>query len=171
MRAMAGANRKTGPSAAAGVMSSFCANLTPSATNWAQPWKPPAYIGPTLDCMCAIALCSVWPTSSGSTRNAARTPNVRPTTSHQSIISSYRRCPPEPTMTHHTLSAADAGFVRPDEAAPPPGRAGRTRVGGRVPWVRATGPLAGRDPDGERGTPVAVAVLRLYVGQHLRRAL
>ena len=75
--ATAGANRKTRRSAAAGVMSSFCTNFTPSATSWAQPWKPPAYIGPSRPCMCAITLCSVWPTSSGSTRKAASTPTAR----------------------------------------------------------------------------------------------
>ena len=27
----------------------------------AQPWKAPAYIGPSRPCMCAITLCSAWP--------------------------------------------------------------------------------------------------------------
>ena len=45
--ATAGASRNTVRSAAAGTTSSFCANFTPSATSCAQPWKPPAYIGPS----------------------------------------------------------------------------------------------------------------------------
>src|SRR3954451_5822015 len=56
-------------------MSSFWTNLTPSATSWAHPWNPPAYIGPSRPCMCAITLCSACPTSSGSTRNATTTSN------------------------------------------------------------------------------------------------
>ena len=63
--ATAGASRNTGRSAPRGAMSSFCTNLTPSAISCAQPWKPPAYIGPSRPCMCAITLCSVCPTSSG----------------------------------------------------------------------------------------------------------
>ena len=72
-RATAGASWKTRRSAPAGTMSSFCANFTPSATSWAQPWKPPAYIGPSRPCMWAITLCSVWPTTSGRTRKTTRT--------------------------------------------------------------------------------------------------
>ncbi len=82
--ATAGASRKTVRSAAAGMTSSFWTNFTPSATSCAQPWKPPAYIGPTRACMCAIALCSVWPTSSGRTRNATSTTASRSIKSHQS---------------------------------------------------------------------------------------
>src|SRR5262245_56215217 len=52
------------------MTSSFCANFTPSATNCAQPWKAPAYMGPSRPCMCAITLCSACPTTSGSTRKA-----------------------------------------------------------------------------------------------------
>src|SRR4051812_21688408 len=79
--ATAGASRKTGASAAAGTISSFCANLTPSASSCAQPWNPPAYIGPSRPCMCAITLCSVWPTSSGRTRKARTTTTARSTIS------------------------------------------------------------------------------------------
>ncbi|CAM5251025.1 hypothetical protein SCANM63S_09455 [Streptomyces canarius] len=57
-RATAGASWKTRRSAPAGTTSSFCANFTPSAMSWAQPWKPPAYIGPSRPCMWAITLCS-----------------------------------------------------------------------------------------------------------------
>ena len=64
-RATAGASWKIRRSAPAGTMSSFCANFTPSATSWAQPWKPPAYIGPRRPCMWAITLCSVCPTTRG----------------------------------------------------------------------------------------------------------
>src|SRR3712207_2690629 len=42
--ATAGASLNTRLSAAAGTTSSFCTNLTPSATSCAQPWKAPAYI-------------------------------------------------------------------------------------------------------------------------------
>src|SRR3954463_67997 len=73
--ATAGASVKIRRSAAAGTTSSFRANFPPSATSCAQPWKPPAYIGPSRPCMCAITLCSAWPTSSGSTRNATTTSN------------------------------------------------------------------------------------------------
>src|SRR3954465_7911342 len=75
MSATAGASVKIRRSAAAGTTSSFWANFTPSATSCAQPWKPPAYIGPSRPCMCAITLCSACPTSSGSTRNATTTSN------------------------------------------------------------------------------------------------
>ena len=85
MSATAGASLNTVRSAAAGTMSSFCANFTPSATSCAQPWKPPAYIGPRRDCMCAIALCSVWPTSSGSTRKTPSTSTTRSTASSRSL--------------------------------------------------------------------------------------
>src|SRR5262245_11513969 len=81
-----GAIAKTVRSAAAGAMSSFWANLTPSATSCAQPWKRPAYIGPTRACMWAMALCSVWPTSSGSRRKAASTAAQRRATSNASAI-------------------------------------------------------------------------------------
>src|SRR3954454_23424348 len=84
--ATAGASLKTVRSAAVGTTSSFCTNFTPSAMSCAQPWKPPAYIGPTRDCMCAIALCSTCPTNSGSTRNAASTRTSRSTTSSTSAI-------------------------------------------------------------------------------------
>ena len=57
--ATAGASSNTRRSARAGTTASFCANFTPSATSCAQPWNPPAYIGPSRDCMCAIALCSI----------------------------------------------------------------------------------------------------------------
>ena len=88
--ATTGASWKTRRSAAAGTMSSFCTNFTPSATSWAQPWKPPAYIGPSRPCMCAITLCSVCPTSSGSTRNAASTATSRATaTSQRSELSGH----------------------------------------------------------------------------------
>src|SRR4051794_12887082 len=80
-RATAGAILKMVRSAAAGIRSSFWTNFTPSASSWAQPWKPPAYIGPRRDCMCAMTLCSVCPTSSGSTRNAATMTTSRMTTS------------------------------------------------------------------------------------------
>src|SRR5437763_7574085 len=76
-----GATRNTGRSAASGVRSSFWTNLTPSAMSWAQPWKAPAYIGPSRPCMCAITLCSVCPTSSGRVRNATMTASTRRTTS------------------------------------------------------------------------------------------
>ena len=57
--ATAGASSNTRRSARAGTTDSFCANFTPSATSCAQPWNPPAYIGPSRDCMWAIALCSI----------------------------------------------------------------------------------------------------------------
>src|ERR671932_1771589 len=85
--ATAGASRKTGRSAAAGTISSFCTNLTPSAISWAQPWNPPAYIGPSRPCMCAMTLCSVCPTRRGSTRNATSTTSARSTTSSTSPAS------------------------------------------------------------------------------------
>ena len=44
--ATAGASENTVRSAAAGTMSSFWMNFTPSATSCAQPWKAPASIGP-----------------------------------------------------------------------------------------------------------------------------
>jgi hypothetical protein len=53
-----GAHSNTRRSAAAGTTLSFWMNFTPSATNCAQPWNAPAYIGPSRDCMCAITLCS-----------------------------------------------------------------------------------------------------------------
>src|SRR5689334_20506291 len=74
---MTGARRKTGRSASRGVTSSFWTNLTPSAMSWAQPWKAPAYIGPSRPCMCAITLCSACPTSSGRVRNATTTATTR----------------------------------------------------------------------------------------------
>ena len=77
MSATNGASRKAQRSARAGVMSSFWTNFTPSATSCAHPWKPPAYIGPSRPCMWAMTLCSVWPTSSGSTRKAASTATAR----------------------------------------------------------------------------------------------
>ena len=57
--ATAGANENTVLSAAEGTTSSFWMNLTPSATNCAQPWNTPASIGPTRACMCANTLCSM----------------------------------------------------------------------------------------------------------------
>src|SRR3954451_4063551 len=85
-RANAGAIWKIVRSAPAGTTSSFCTNFTPSATSCAQPWNIPAYIGPTRLCMCAIALCSTCPTSSGSTRNAAITTSTRSSASTSSGI-------------------------------------------------------------------------------------
>ena len=57
--ATAGASENTHRSAAAGMMSSFCTNFTPSAISCAQPWNRPAYIGPRRACMCARTLCSM----------------------------------------------------------------------------------------------------------------
>ncbi len=54
----AGARENTHRSAAAGITSSFCTNLTPSARSCAHPWNRPAYIGPSRPCMCASTLCS-----------------------------------------------------------------------------------------------------------------
>src|SRR4051812_24196996 len=82
--ATTGAHSNTVLSAAAGVTLSFWTNFTPSATSWAQPWNPPAYIGPSRDCMWAITLCSAWPTSNGATRNATSTPTTRTTNSTMS---------------------------------------------------------------------------------------
>ena len=81
-----GASRNTGLSASRGVTSSFWTNFTPSAISWAQPWNAPAYIGPSRPCMCAITLCSVCPTISGSVRNATTTAATRMTTSSQTGI-------------------------------------------------------------------------------------
>src|SRR5690242_442911 len=88
--ATTGAHSNTRLSAAAGVTLSFWTNLTPSATSCAQPWNPPAYIGPTRLCMCAITLCSVCPTSSGSSRNAASTSTTRSSASATSAIATAR---------------------------------------------------------------------------------
>src|SRR5665647_647923 len=85
-RATAGASLNTQRSAASGTMSSFWTNLAPSATSCAQPWNPPAYIGPNRPCMCAITLCSIWPTTSGSTRNAPSTITDRSTTSSAAFM-------------------------------------------------------------------------------------
>ena len=87
-RATAGASWKMRRSAPAGTMSSFCANFTPSATSWAQPWKPPAYMGPRRPCMWAITLCSVWPTTRGRTRKTAKTMTRRRATSSASFTAS-----------------------------------------------------------------------------------
>src|SRR2546429_251528 len=57
------------------------APATQAAAGWAQPWKAPAYIGPSRPCMCAITLCSAWPTSRGRVRNATTTASTRRTTS------------------------------------------------------------------------------------------
>ena len=57
--ATAGASENTLRSAAAGTMSSFWMNFTPSATSCAHPWNRPASIGPSLACMCARPLCSM----------------------------------------------------------------------------------------------------------------
>ena len=83
---------------------SFCMNFTPSATSWAQPWKRPAYIGPTRLCMCAICLCSIWPTSSGSVMNAPITRTHRSTTSRRSLIGGLASC----TQS----SGTPGGFIR-----------------------------------------------------------
>ncbi len=58
-RTTAGARVNTHPSAAAGMMSSFWMNFTPSAISWAHPWNRPAYIGPSRCCMWASTLCSM----------------------------------------------------------------------------------------------------------------
>lgn len=89
-RATAGASWKMRRSALAGTTSSFCANFTPSATSWAQPWKPPAYMGPRRPCMWAITLCSVCPTTSGSTRKTAKTTISRRATSRTSFTRRLR---------------------------------------------------------------------------------
>lgn len=91
-RATAGARRKTLRSAPAGTMSSFCANFTPSATSWAQPWKPPAYMGPRRPCMWAMTLCSVWPTTRGRTMKTAKTMTMRRATSRASVTLDRLRC-------------------------------------------------------------------------------
>ena len=90
-RATAGASWKIRRSAPAGTMSSFCANFTPSATSWAQPWKPPAYIGPRRPCMWAITLCSVWPTTRGKTRKTTKTTTSRRATSRASFTACLLR--------------------------------------------------------------------------------
>lgn len=90
-RATAGASWKIRRSAPAGTMSSFCANFTPSATSWAQPWKPPAYIGPRRPCMWAITLCSVWPMSRGKVRKTTKTIRSRRATSSASFTAGLLR--------------------------------------------------------------------------------
>src|SRR4051794_39221010 len=102
-RATAGASRKIVRSAAAGTTSSFCTNLTPSATSCAQPWKAPAYIGPTRLCMCAIALCSTCPTTRGTARKATSTTRTRSTTGVRSASSSVILLPA--TRPHRTPGA------------------------------------------------------------------
>jgi hypothetical protein len=74
--ATAGASENTHRSAAAGMMSSFWMNFTPSAISCAQPWNRPAYIGPSRDCMCASTLCSAYPTPSGAVRKKINTTAV-----------------------------------------------------------------------------------------------
>src|SRR3954471_5427682 len=104
-RATPGAIVNTARSAAVGTIASFCVNFTPSAISCAQPWKPPAYIGPSRPCMCAITLCSVCPTSSGSTRNATTTSRARTTTSRTSppsdIVELRRRARPPAAGVRH----------------------------------------------------------------------
>ena len=73
IRATAGARANTHLSAALGMIDSFWTNLIPSATSWRTPWKRPASIGPSLACMWAMTLCSMYPTRSGKVRKMART--------------------------------------------------------------------------------------------------
>ena len=130
-----------GRSAAAGVMSSFWTNFTPSATSWAHPWKPPAYIGPSRPCMCAITLCSVCPTSSGRTRKAARTPTVRRTTSRAGLIGAWRAWSSRPPRR---VGHTGRGDLAPAPGAPArPGRSVRSvpaapRRPPPAPWPPAT---------------------------------
>src|SRR5215207_10633909 len=112
-------------------MLSFCTNFTPSATSCAQPWKPPAAIGPTRLCMCAIALCSIWPTTSGRTRNAPSTTTQRRTMS----MSSVNGGPPLAGLGHAgRLHASAARGVR--------------RLGVALPRLLRARPRL-RDPRGE----------------------
>ena len=131
MSATNGARRKTHRSARAGVMSSFWTNFTPSATSCAHPWKPPAYIGPSRPCMCAITLCSVWPTSSGSTRKAASTATARSTTSSQGARWSGSPRPP--------LGTGDAGGLHAAAARRPGGVVALARLLGPGPRLGGAG--------------------------------
>src|SRR4051794_7975332 len=181
IRATPGAIVNTARSAAAGTIASFCANFTPSATSWAQPWKPPAYIGPSRPCMCAMTLCSVCPTSSGRTRNATTTRTARTTTSSTrpaSGIAVLRLVgggarPPGPGVRH----------TRRQGLAP----ARRRRVRVRLPRLLGPGPrlarpggqherLAQRRPleavgQEQRAQPVAGPVVEPLEGdaEHLER--
>src|SRR3954470_11075332 len=92
-------------SAAVGTVSSFWANFTPSATSCAQPWNPPAYIGPSRDCMCAMTLCSAWPTRSGRVRNATEVRTI--------AMTSRMRAPPRGNTRREVLTAAGSPAAAP----------------------------------------------------------
>src|SRR5680860_892851 len=90
-------------------------------------------MGPTRLCMCAIVLCSIWPTTSGSMRNAPSTTRQRSTTSTMSGIGSL----PSPIL----------GIGNPGRTHPAP--AGRVcGIGVGLPRFLRTGPGLG-DPGGE----------------------
>src|SRR5690349_9525634 len=96
-------------------------NFTPSAMSCAQPWNLPAYIGPSRLCMCAICLCSIWPSTSGSVRKAPRTKTTRRVTSKTSLIEvlqpfvgdSWRLHPSAPGRLAPQVVIALTWFLRP----------------------------------------------------------